>query len=365
MAQAHPTGDFKAKLETYKRRIDRDIEAYAKDMQTTTLKRYGAYARLEADTFLGILQRGGKRIRGALVCVGYEMCGGQDQAMILQAARAVEMMHAYILILDDIQDGSLVRRGGPTAHVSLSDYHRRQALAGDGERFGMSIAINSAILGAHAAHTVLSELDAGPRLRLEAIGIMNRTMIVTAHGQTGDIMNEVLSSVDNDSIERIWEWKTAVYSVQNPLHIGMALAGADAATREAVTPYALHAGKAFQITDDVLGTFGTEAESGKNPQDDIRQGKRTLLINHALENATEADKNFLLSVLGDPDMTRAQFERCKAILRHSGALSAARQRAAELAVAAQAALAVEAGRWSAGGVAFLNELVGYISDRKA
>ncbi len=356
---------FRSQLSAYKELIDADIETYAKYIQTSTLQQYGANARLEIDAFLSILARGGKRIRGSLVMLGYEMSGGSDLQMILQAARAIEMMHAYILIIDDIQDRSLVRRGGPSAHALLADHHRHQHLSQNPDHFGVAIALNAALAGAHAAQTIFANLDAEERLRLNVLSIMNRTMLITAHGQTNDIMNEVVASVDEKQVERVLEWKTAHYTFLNPLHVGMVLADADCHATDAITDYAMHAGKAFQITDDILGTFGSEQESGKSPLDDLREGKRTLLTVYALEHTQSGDKNFLIQMLGNAKLTQAEFERSKDILVESGALDYARESAKQHVQKALTSLESETHRWSEQGVQFLRGLAQYLLTRQS
>ena len=354
---------FKAKLGEYKQLIDDDIAAYSKHVQKTTLQQYGASARLVTDGYLDILSRGGKRIRGSLVILGYEMSGGTDRAMILQAARAVEMVHAYLLIMDDIQDRSLTRRGGPTVPVMMAGHHRRHHLAGDSGHFGIAMALNAMGIGNHAAQMILANLDAPENLRLNVISILSHTVIVTAHGQTNDIMNEVVASVDEEAVERVLEWKTAHYTFLNPLHMGMVLAGADCQATDAITDYSIHAGKAFQITDDIMGIFGSEFDSGKSPIDDMREGKRTVLSIYALEHAKRADKNFLLQMLGNDKLTPAEFERCKDILIESGALKHAQDRAASHIKQAVDALDKESGRWAKDGVRFLHGLAQYILTR--
>lgn len=351
---------FTSELQRYQRAINTDIKTYSAHIKKVTLQQYGAHARLESDTFLSILDRGGKRIRGALVMLGYEMSGGKNTAMIVQAARAVEMMHAYILMIDDIQDRSVLRRGGPTAHVMLADYHRKQQLADDPEHFGMAITLNAALAGAHAAQAILANLDASEENRLKVLSIMNRTMMITAHGQTDDIMNEVVAAVSDEDIDRVIERKTAHYTFLNPLHVGMVLAGADCHATDAITDYAMQAGRAFQITDDIVGLFGNEEESGKSPMDDIREGKRTLLMAYALKHATSGDKNFLIQMLGNKHLTPAEFERCKAILVESGALQHAKKIASNHIKQAKRALKVEAKRWGPQAVRFLDGLTDYL-----
>ncbi len=353
-----------AKLVEYKQAIDADIEDYARYVRGTTLKLYGQ-SILEAETeiFLDILSRGGKRIRGALVIAGYEMCGGTDRKMIVQAARAIEMLHAYILMVDDIQDRSLLRRGKPSAHKMVEAYHKHRKLKGDAAHTGISLAINAAVAGAHAAQTVLANLDADSGLRIKALSITNRTMAITAHGQTLDILNELVDMPNPEDIERVLEWKTALYTVINPLHVGMVLAGAECETTTAVTPYGQHAGRAFQITDDILGIYGDEKELGKTPGDDIREGKGTLLVEYALKHAQAPDKSFLQKCLGNPKLTIRDFEECRRVIKDSGALAHAQKVAAEELDEAIKALDAVKGMWSQEGSDFLKGIAHALQNR--
>lgn len=354
---------FKKKLQDYKELLDSDIAIYSKQVQKNTLQLYGVNARLEVDAFLSILERGGKRIRGALTMLGYEMSGGKDQKMIVQAARAIEMMQAYILIMDDIQDRSLMRRGGPAAHIMLADHHEKHELAGDPSHFGMSLALNAMAAGNHAAQMLLANLDVKQEYRLKVLSILNRTMLITAHGQTNDIMNEVVADASREDVERVMEWKTSHYTFLNPLHVGMVLAGADCHATDAITDYAIHAGKVYQITDDILGVFGSEFESGKSPMDDIREGKRTLLTYYALKHASNADKNFLIQMLGNTNISPAEFHRCRDIIIESGALEYAKKEADQHVEQALASLDQEKSRWDKSGVQFLRGLAHYMLTR--
>ncbi|HSX46992.1 MAG TPA: polyprenyl synthetase family protein, partial [Patescibacteria group bacterium] len=210
-----------------------------------------------------------------------------------------------------------------------------------------------------------ANLEAPQELRLNVLSIMNRTMMVTAHGQTSDIMNEVTADVTIENIEKVLEWKTACYTLLNPLHVGMVFAGADCHATDAITPYAMAVGKAFQLTDDVVGIFGSTEESGKSPLDDIREGKRTILMAYALEHADKSDRNFLIQMLGNRQLKPAEFERCKAILLESGAVKHTKSLAEQFVHEAQQALDKEAGRWSNDGIQFLHGLADYLLNRSA
>ncbi len=354
---------FLVQLSEYKKLIDEDINQYAKQVRRSTLQQYGSSARLEIDAYLDILGRGGKRIRGALTILGYEMSGGKDMEMIVQAARAVEMIHAYILIIDDIQDRSLMRRGDKTAHIKLADYHLKNELAGSSDHFGISIALDSALSGMHAAQMILANLNVDEELKLKVISIINLTMTVTAHGQTYDIMNEVVADVSQEDLDRVLRWKTAHYTFLNPLHVGMVLAGADCQATDAITDYAINTGIAFQITDDIIGVFGSEQETGKSPMDDIKEGKRTVLAMYALNNSSSADKNFLIQMLGNANLTPAEFQRVKDILVDTGALDNARISANHYISVALESLQKEIQRWTPNGVDFLRDMAEFMLKR--
>jgi geranylgeranyl pyrophosphate synthase len=348
--------NFSKRLAAYKQAVDDDIAAYASYALSVSEEQFGTYAHLEVETFLDILARGGKRIRGALVMHGYEICGGKDRAMILQAARAIEMLHAYMLIIDDIQDRSLLRRGKPSAHARLAAYHREHHLKGDSAYAGLSLALNVATAGSHAAQIILANMNAEPQLKLNVLSITNRTLMITAHGQMYDVMNELLEHPDPADVERVMEWKTALYSFINPLHVGMVLAGAGCEDTDAITPYGLHTGRAFQMADDILGVFGDEAKLGKSTMDDVREGKITTLTQYALEHATPKDRKELRSYLGKEDITAKEFARCQQLITASGAAEHVQKRAKSEVAQALSALDNAADRWPAADVDFLREL---------
>ncbi len=352
------------KLAAYKKAIDADIEVYAEHVRETTRKLYGpTIVEAETEVFLDILSRGGKRLRGALVMAGYEMCGGKDRKMIVQAARAIEMLHAYMLIIDDIQDRSSLRRGKPSAHKMVEAYHHKRKLKGDAAHTGISLALMAGMAGAHAAQAILANLDADPLLRLKALSITNRTMGITAHGQTLDILNELVDAPQPEDIERVLEWKTALYTVINPLHVGMVLAGVECEVTTAITPYGQHVGRAFQITDDILGIYGNEKDLGKTPGDDIREGKGTLLVEYALTHGKAADKASLRRCLGNPKLTNEEFEGCRRIIKDSGALVHAQKIAAAELEKAIASLDAVKNMWSQEGTDFLKGIAHALQNR--
>ncbi len=357
--------NFTHKLAALKQEIDLALAAHIKALKKTTAQDFTPYSAVAVDAYTQVLDRGGKRIRGALTVVGYEMSGGLDHGMIIQAAVAIEMVHAYILVLDDIMDKSAVRRGGPSAHTTVSSYHKSHNLAGESEHFGEAVAINAALIGNHYAQSLITSLEVETDHKLEALKLLNNALVVTGHGQINDLFNEVLDGVDERAVDQVLEWKTAHYTFLNPLQFGMALAGADAATLKAITGYCMHAGRAFQITDDILGTFGSQQEAGKSPMDDIREGKRTLLSVAALKMAQSSDKNFLIQMLGNNRLTQAEFTRCKEIIESSGALEESQTQAKIHVEKAKVSLKQNLQAWNSTGTEFLTSLVEYLLGRNS
>jgi geranylgeranyl diphosphate synthase type I len=138
---------------------------------------------------------------------------------------------------------------------------------------------------------------------------------------------------------KVARYKSAKYTVERPMLLGAALAGADQAVLDAYSGYGLPLGEAFQLRDDILGVYGDPARTGKPAGDDLREGKRTYLVASAFEAATPADRAVLADGLGDPELDKAGVRRLRDIIERTGALERAEQRITELTAAALAALA--------------------------
>lgn len=178
-----------------------------------------------------------------------------------------------------------------------------------------------------------------------------------------DLFSEAIESVGMDEVNKILLWKTAFYTFINPLHLGAILAGAGDKDMKVLSEYGLNAGQAFQLTDDIIGTFGAEAETGKSIMDDIKEGKRTMLSVLALQRAAKSDAYFLESALGKQDLTSAEFNRCKEIITETKALADTKAAAKKTAAAAVKALNKQ--KTAAPQADFLIDLVNYLLVRKS
>lgn len=355
---------FVSQLTRNKANIDKEVEAYWSKKLSYTRATYGDASAVAIESLASIMGRGGKRIRAALAEASYRMFGGSDEYVIAHMGLALEMIHAYVLIVDDICDHSDLRRGGPTAHIMLEAWHQKARFHGDGTHFGRSMATLAAMTGSHEAMLEISNLPVAPELKVAALENLNRFIAVTCHGQFNDIVNEADSTRDKKRVENVLLWKTAYYTFANPLQLGAILAGATPEMLERLMKYSLAAGRAFQISDDILGLFGDAQDTGKSPADDIKEGKRTILTVKALELAEPADADFLEAKLGSIDLTSQDFERCKAIITSCGALDIARS---ELERSCQDAitLARQSGLPDGDGVRFLAGAAAYLKDRTA
>lgn len=308
------------RLKRYKELIDKDISDYSEQLLGKTEHEYGDYSKETLEAFTSILARGGKRLRGALVMASYEMLGGADQQMILRAARAIEMIHAYVLIVDDIADRSPMRRAGPSAHVIMDNYHDQKKLKGEGHHFGESMATQAALIGGYLAEELIDDLNVSDKIKLAVLKNLHQNLIHTGHGQLRDILNETLPTVSEEDALWTATYKTAYYTVINPLETGAILAEASEKNLVTLRKFGLHAGVGFQIADDIIGIFGDDGTTGKSSLDDLKEGKITVLMTYALENANEKQRQQLQSMLGNPSLTLEDLLLCQKILSDTGAL---------------------------------------------
>lgn len=359
------TEHFRTELQALKLQIDRDIDGYWQDKLSHIGQEYGSSSERAMSTFAEMMGRGGKRIRGALAAHSYQLFGGRDADVAMNAARIVEMIHTYVLIIDDVCDRSDKRRGSATTHRALEAWHRESGLHGDAGHFGESMAILAALAGAHEALLAVGRLNAPADQRLAASDNLNYLLTVTCHGQFNDIMNEASRTGDQEQVEHVLLWKTAYYTFANPLQFGAILAGANQAELDQLLAYSLAAGRAFQIADDIIGIYGDEAATGKSPMDDIKEGKRTILTVKALEAAPKRDARFLESMLGNTALSLEELERCRKIIQRSGALDYAKSQLNDSVLAAQQALRGGVLPEEAPAVHFLDGLAQFMKNREA
>lgn len=273
------------------------------------------------------LLSGGKRLRAAFAAAGWAAFGGADLAdPVVRAGAGLELFQMAALVHDDIIDASTTRRGMPAAHRQLAARHRRLGLDGDPDRFGESGALLLGdLLLVASQQEVESGLESLPApARAQARSILLTMMSEVTVGQYLDIYAQAApwsadATLDLDRARRVIRAKSASYSVQQPLRLGAAMACADDAGLAACAAFGLPIGEAFQLRDDLLGVFGDPALTGKPAGDDLREGKRTVLVTSAMTRASRAQRAQLQQALGNPDLQPAEVDRVRAILSETGA----------------------------------------------
>jgi len=286
------------------------------------------------DEALGFLA-GGKRFRAQFATLGYQSVApldlagpiGPDLAAVVDAASALECFHAAALIHDDIIDRSDTRRGRPAVHRLFSAMHRQQGLRGPADRFGLAGAI---LLGdllqswadelMQAACDGVADRAAGRRAREH----FNRMRSEVALGQYLDVLEEQRPDFAEHETQlerstRVLVYKSAKYSVEAPLLIGGALAGATEDEERALASFGLPIGVAYQLRDDLLGVFGDEDVTGKPSGYDLAEGKRTVLVTLAREQLPSTQRRIFDGLLGT-ELDAEQIAMLQRTIRESDAV---------------------------------------------
>ncbi|WP_436408534.1 polyprenyl synthetase family protein [Agromyces chitinivorans] len=286
---------------------------------------------------------GGKRFRALFCYWGWEAVRGHsggfdpfapddepgaDPADVVSVAAALEFFHAAALVHDDIIDHSDTRRGAASAHREFEGLHRDAAWDGDAATFGEAAAILTGDLLLSWADDLMdagtSALDDRSRQAAARREFQRMRTEVTA-GQYLDILEEQAWRRQPESqlrarAERVIVYKSAKYSIEAPLRIGAALAGADPAQLAALSAFGLPLGIAYQLRDDLLGVYGDPATTGKPSGDDLREGKRTVLVAIARERLQPGQRRLLDELLGDPGLDAAQVAMLQETLTACGAV---------------------------------------------
>lgn len=272
---------------------------------------------------------GGKLLRPTFCHAGWLLAGGAPaDERIAAAGAAFEWLQGSALVHDDLMDGSDTRRGRPSVHRDFEARHVDAGALGDPAEFGSRVAI---LLG----DLLLSWADqhlrrARPDERTADLWDFCKAEVVS--GQFLDVLAQTRDRLDVASAMHVIRFKAAKYTVERPLHVGAALAGGDDELLAALTEVALPLGEAFQLRDDVLGVFGDPADTGKPTGDDLREGKRTVLVARTAQVCGDAR---VLALLG----TAEGADELHDLIQSSGALAAVEQDIDRLVDRAHAAIA--------------------------
>lgn len=275
------------------------------------------------------IMRGGKRLRPVSLVNAYFGVGGRNRGDIYKASISVELLHNATLIHDDLIDHDETRRGKETFHVKYRNWYNENFEGGRGDDFGMTMAI----LGGNTAYNLGVEalLEAGfsAELTCEAIGRYQRVFEELIEGVMFETVLSMKEKASFNEYMQMIKMKTAAL-LEASVEMGAILGGGSEEQVQALKEYSVLVGQAFQIQDDILGTFGDEEETGKPTDGDIKEGKKTALVVYALEAAGPMELSVLRSVLGKRDASPSEVEKVRKVFLDTGALEKARETAIKL-----------------------------------
>jgi geranylgeranyl diphosphate synthase type I len=305
--------------ENLSKRVSEALDGFL-DRQDTRLASV-AYEVGELVLALRDLLSGGKRLRPAFAYWAWRGAGMPDDDRMVAAAAALELFQASAIIHDDVMDRSDIRRGRPAVHRRFGALHRAEGWRSDGEAFGAG----AAILVGDLCLGWSDEMFFGSALPPQRLGrarpIFDEMRTELMGGQYLDLLEQAVGGGSVARSRRVIQYKSARYSVLRPLQLGAALAGARPQLGEAYDAYGLPLGEAFQLRDDVLGVFGDPTETGKPAGDDLREGKRTVLVALATQHGSRAQVGVVDRYLGDPALDIVGVESLREVLVDTGALA--------------------------------------------
>lgn len=317
--------------------VDAVLDAFLAD-QASELTSLDTALIPVAEAVTDLVAAGGKRLRPAFVWWGHRAATSTPDEEVLKPAGAVELLHTFALIHDDIMDRSPTRRGLPAVHTYLSQHHRESGLQGDPEWFGVGGGILAGDMVFVWADILFEAAQLGHEAKARARHVFARLRTEVMAGQYLDLrLSGLPQATDADSL-RVSLLKSGRYTVTRPLQMGAALGAPDPVLDATLTAFGDAIGVAFQLRDDVLGLIGDPGATGKGALEDVREGKRTLLILRARDRANPVQQRILAAVLGNPAATASDVDAVRQIVIDTGALTEVERRIARLRAQAEGAV---------------------------
>jgi geranylgeranyl diphosphate synthase type I len=317
-------GAFSPSLDQLRRAIDDELAEFCNERKAAVPESADL-----VDEIVRLLEAGGKRLRPAFCYWGFRAGGALHEPAIVRAAASLELLHTFAIVHDDIMDDADERRGIPTPHVV----------------HGLGFALLVGDLALVLADALLLAAGFEARVLMDAFGAYSLMRQEVIAGQQLDLQYASRSSITEDDARRVALLKSGRYSIEKPLVIGGRLAGAPEAFIRGLSRFGDPLGEAFQLRDDLLGTFGERASVGKPVDSDVREGKRNLLYAIAAQGLGGDDRAFFVRRWGGDDLKEEEIDRLKELVEESGARRATEDllaRASQSAAAALRALPVDA-----------------------
>lgn len=319
--------------------VERELERFLREAGTEIRADEPRFAA-GVDALTEFVLRGGKRLRPTFAWWAWRGTGGaeSDREGVLQVVSSLELVQACALIHDDLIDSSGSRRGHPTVHVAFAERHAAQGWLGPSAAFGLAAAVLIGDLALAWADDMFSTAPLSPATLAAARPVWRAMRTEVLAGQFLDVGTQATGDASPAAALRVSRLKTAAYTVERPLHLGAALAGAGPERIEPLREFGRDLGIAFQLRDDLLGVFGDPSVTGKPAGDDLREGKRTLLVALGLQQADTAQAAVIEKAIGNPALSESEVDTVRAVLTDAGAVAAVERRITELTETGLAAL---------------------------
>ena len=276
-----------------------------------------------AHSLSSFLLDGGKRLRPLFAYSAFIGAGGVADKNVIRAISSLELLQACALIHDDLMDGSDTRRGKPSIHRHFETIHQREEMEGFAERYGMAAAVLLGDLALVLSDQMLNSAGLDSAQMHSVLPVHDEMRVELMAGQFLDIHEQTQKDTNVDRSLTIARYKSGKYTIERPLHIGSSLAVTDVKSRKSIdnaySAYGLPLGEAFQLRDDLLGVFGDPVVTGKPAGDDLREGKRTVLVAMTLENSSPSSITRFMASFGSSDLKSDDVEALREIIIESGA----------------------------------------------
>lgn len=303
-------------------RVQRELTDFLAK-QTRYLGEIGSELIPVVEAIDSFLLDSGKRLRPLFAYCGYLAAGGKDDDSVITAVSSLELLQACALIHDDLIDGSDTRRGKPSIHRRFEAIHQMEELSGSASSYGASSAILLGDLALVWSDQMLHRSGVTDAALLRSLSVHDEMRVELMAGQFLDIHEQSLATTSVARSLKIARYKSGKYTVERPLHFGASLAVADPHARETFidiySEFGLPLGEAFQLRDDLLGVFGDPATTGKPAGDDLREGKRTVLMAMTHDRADAKEEGIIAKYFGDPNLDRAGIDSLRTVIADTGA----------------------------------------------
>jgi geranylgeranyl diphosphate synthase type I len=252
----------------------------------------------------------GKRLRAGFCYWGWRAVGQPDSDALVRAAASMELVHAAAVVHDDLIDDSPLRHGRPTAHLALRTAVRHRPRVATAAR-SLAMLVGDLLMALAGQLFASSGLPAAYLARARPLwAALARELIA---GECLEILRTG-TVPDTSTSLKVIRYKTAKYTVEQPLLIGGVLAGAGERLRQGYSRYGVPLGEAFQLRDDLLGLFGDPARTGKANLDDLRAHRPTALLAETWRRADDADREQLRALLGRRDLNADGLEAVREVM---------------------------------------------------